>query len=85
MKTKKLNLHDLKVESFITALEKNDSQTLKGGYTTGGLAVGFVISVAGSVALSVYILTKDAAENNAGTTESKQGNSGGETQQKESK
>ena len=31
MKTQKLNLNELKVESFVTSLEEKDSQTVKGG------------------------------------------------------
>jgi hypothetical protein len=29
---KKLNLKDLKVQSFVTSLEKNEKQTVKGGW-----------------------------------------------------
>lgn len=29
--TKKLNLNDLKVDSFVTSIENKDSQTIKGG------------------------------------------------------
>jgi hypothetical protein len=33
MKNKKLNLNSLKVTSFVTSLEKNKQETLKGGVT----------------------------------------------------
>jgi hypothetical protein len=34
MKTKKLNLHQLKVTSFVTSLENQESDTYKGGAAT---------------------------------------------------
>jgi len=34
MKNKKLNLGDLKVKSFVTEMENNSDQTVKGGYRT---------------------------------------------------
>jgi hypothetical protein len=33
MKNKKLNLNSLKVTSFVTSLEKNNQETLRGGVT----------------------------------------------------
>ena len=33
MKTKKLNLSDLKVKSFVTALDENNTKTVQGGIT----------------------------------------------------
>ena len=35
MKKQKLNLNTLKVESFVTDLEKGNSQTVKGGTASG--------------------------------------------------
>ena len=34
MKTKKLNLSDLKVNSFVTALENKNAKTVQGGWNT---------------------------------------------------
>ena len=48
MKTKKINLNELKVESFVTSLEGKDSQTLKGGSSV--LCLEVVASVVFAVA-----------------------------------
>lgn len=36
MKNKRLNLNELKVESFVTSLENENEQTVKGGGTVNG-------------------------------------------------
>ena len=53
MKTKKLNLNDLKVESFITSLEDQKINTLRGGTTS----VCVVSVVAAETAAEVVVAT----------------------------
>lgn len=62
MKTQKLNLNNLKVESFVTSLEDRNSQTIKGGsgstllcysalvVVVSAFGAGFAASVAATVA-----------------------------------
>ena len=56
MKTKKLNLNDLKVESFVTSMENESSNTVKGGgagvvvaVALGSIGVMILSAVAGAV------------------------------------
>ena len=56
MKTKKLNLNDLKVESFVTNVEPNNSNTVKGG-STGGCTATIIIIVATATA-TAYTLAR---------------------------
>lgn len=48
---KKLNLNNLKVESFVTSLGSNDSQTIKGGITSSG---GCIVGAAAVVAVTIF-------------------------------
>lgn len=58
MKMKKLNLSSLKVESFVTSLEENNANTLKGGTSTPECAVMLSIaSVATVVSVSVIVVS----------------------------
>ena len=69
---RKLNLEALKVESFVTSLENENSHTVKGG----GLEAVFIGSFFYSVVLTVIIITndkkkeKDALENSDKTDDS---------------
>lgn len=65
MKTKKLNLKDLKVDSFVTSLEIKDAQTVKGGATptapvvivgaSAALCSAAVVAVAGAFVAGVAL------------------------------
>ena len=58
---KKLNLNDLKVESFVTSLEGKSSQTVKGG-TSGPCIASVTVSIALSIAGSIiYSVAKKAS------------------------
>jgi natural product precursor len=46
MKSKKLNLNDLKINSFITSLDKQEENTLKGGTTPECAIAASVASIA---------------------------------------
>ena len=52
MKTKKLNLNDLKVESFVTSMESKDSKTVKGG--TGSPCSVMTVSI---IIYSIVVIT----------------------------
>lgn len=58
--TKKLNLNDLKVESFVTSMENDLTKTVKGGSSAlcAAVAVSMVstaiVSAVGSAAVSYY-------------------------------
>lgn len=77
MKTNKLNLKDLKVQSFITSLENNDSQTIKGGSTAfcgigagavaanvAAIGVGAVVALAAGVVVgaATYVAVDNATK-----------------------
>ena len=49
---KKLNLNDLKVDSFITNIEKNDSETVKAGVGSAASAVSIIITL--PITYSIY-------------------------------
>lgn len=60
MKTKKLNLNNLKVESFVTSLESKDAQTVKGGssvYTA--IANAYIVAVV-SVSVAATLVAAGA-------------------------
>ena len=64
MKTKKLNLNDLKVESFITNIDEQGAYTVKGGSSplcaaTSGLAISVSI-VAGTIVYGEFKAVNDA-------------------------
>ena len=69
MKTKKLNLNNLKVESFVTSLGEKDSQTVKGGTSAvcasslpcGTVVVASVVLV--SVGTIIYTINKNDNNN----------------------
>ena len=66
MKTKKLNLNDLKVESFITNIDEQDAYTVKGGSSplcaaTAGLAISVSI-VAASILYGATQAANDGLE-----------------------
>ena len=56
MKIKKLNLNDLKVESFVTSLESKNVQTIKGAgsETTTIPLVSVSLAISISVAITYY-------------------------------
>ncbi len=59
MKTKKLNLKELKVESFVTSLDSTNAQTMKGGSSFSGADANAVLVtalvVAGGVGVSIGV------------------------------
>ena len=58
----KLNLNDLKVDSFVTSIDKNDSITVKGGaFTTAGCVLSIVITV--TITSSTYSYTCETEHN----------------------
>ena len=57
MKTKKLSLNDLKVESFVTSMESQKVNTVKGGTTPECVVVVTAITVTLSVASVASIIT----------------------------
>lgn len=64
-KIKKLDLNNLKVESFVTSIEKNLTNTVKGGSSPQCVAVSVsmvstaIVSAVASAAVSYYIGKKD--------------------------
>lgn len=59
MKTKKLNLNDLRVESFVTSLENKGANTVKGGVTTAVCVASMISFLSGViVSATVTIATK---------------------------
>lgn len=62
-KKKKLKLEDLKAESFITNVNDENSNTVKGGTSLGCIATATFASVATAVTYSVYKLTEAASCN----------------------
>lgn len=73
MTTKKINLNDLKVKSFVTSLESKDSQTLKAGVTpaisVANVAVqafisGIGIGIAATIIISVLEINSKNNEKN---------------------
>lgn len=72
MKSQKLNLHDLRVESFVTALEKDDSQTLKGGSgTAAAVTCSLVWGAMAGVAAAVFVYDVSQAANEIEAEEKK--------------